>query len=231
MDKKWRPHVQLVVDIGSILQQSVHHLGMSVLRGSGESCATILPQKHIPERQWAADEIVPNHKSVTCCKENICKVSAVLQRSLSSIFRETLCFLSLHESQPLLHNKRRNRLCHTSHCIPAAYLCLEFGGGTELKEELDDVIVTLLGGEEEGSRACLEGEIKIDTAVSYSERNNFLCLYDMQKRMGGKRTKALVVAFTLLKMGFSRLKYYTENKSLNNKCFRILVAFCPLVLI
>lgn len=95
-------------------------------------------------------------------------------------------FLSLHESQPLLHNKRCNRRCYKSHCIAAAYLCLEFGGGTELKEELHDVIVTLLGGEEEGSRACLEGVIKIDTAVSYSERNNFLCLYDTQKRMGGK---------------------------------------------
>lgn len=79
MDEKRRPHVQLVMDIGSILQQSVHHLGMSVLRGSGESCATVLPQKHTPERQWAADEIVPNHKSVTCCKEKICLSCAPTQ--------------------------------------------------------------------------------------------------------------------------------------------------------
>lgn len=38
-------HVQLVMDIGSILQQGVHHLGVSVLRGDGERCATVLPQK------------------------------------------------------------------------------------------------------------------------------------------------------------------------------------------
>lgn len=99
----------------------------------------------------------------------------------------------------------------TSVVIAAAYLCLEFGGGAELKEELHNVIVTLLGGEEESSRACLEGVIKIDTAVSYSERNNFLCLYDTQKRMGGKKIKPLIVAFIFLKIRFSRLKYHTEN--------------------
>lgn len=48
---------------------------------------------------------------------------------------------------------------------PATYLRLEFSGGTEFKEELHDVIVTLLGGEEQGSRACLQRMIKIDTAA------------------------------------------------------------------
>lgn len=42
------------------------------------------------------------------------------------------------------------------------YLCLEFSGGAEFKEELHDVIVTLLGGEEEGGRACLERERERD---------------------------------------------------------------------
>lgn len=49
--KTWEkngPHIQLVVNIGSILQQSVHHLGMTILRGDGESCATVLPQEKQP---------------------------------------------------------------------------------------------------------------------------------------------------------------------------------------
>lgn len=38
-------HIQLVMNVGAIPQQRVHHLGVSVLRGSSESCATFLPQK------------------------------------------------------------------------------------------------------------------------------------------------------------------------------------------
>lgn len=63
-----------------------------------------------------------------------------------------------------------------SRCALPPYLCLEFGGGAELKEELHDIIVTLLGGEEEGGRACLERVTKIDAAASCSDGNNFLCL-------------------------------------------------------
>lgn len=35
-------HVQLVVNIGSVLQQGVHRLGVSILGGDGESRAAIL---------------------------------------------------------------------------------------------------------------------------------------------------------------------------------------------
>lgn len=36
-------YVQLIVNIGSILQKRVHHLSMAVLGGGGERRATILP--------------------------------------------------------------------------------------------------------------------------------------------------------------------------------------------
>lgn len=47
------------------------------------------------------------------------------------------------------------------------YLCLKFSGGAKLKKELHDVIVTLLGGEEESGRACLERVTKIAASCSY----------------------------------------------------------------
>jgi len=49
--------------------------------------------------------------------------------------------------------------------VTAAYLCLEFSGGTEFKKELHDVMVPLLGGEEQSRRTCLERMIKKDTPV------------------------------------------------------------------
>lgn len=36
-------YVQLIVNIGSVLQKRVHHLSMAVLGGGGERRATILP--------------------------------------------------------------------------------------------------------------------------------------------------------------------------------------------
>lgn len=51
------------------------------------------------------------------------------------------------------------KLWYTSLCI-VAYLCLEFSGGTEFKEELHNVMVSLLGGEEKGGWTCLEGMMK-----------------------------------------------------------------------
>lgn len=38
-------HMQLVVNVGSVLQQGLHHLGVSVLRGRGEGAAPVLPQE------------------------------------------------------------------------------------------------------------------------------------------------------------------------------------------
>lgn len=43
---------------------------------------------------------------------------------------------------------------------PAAYLRLELSGGPEFKEELHSVVVSLLGGEEQGSRTWLHRKIK-----------------------------------------------------------------------
>lgn len=42
-EREGETHIQLVVNIGSILQQGVHHLGVSILRCDGESRATVLP--------------------------------------------------------------------------------------------------------------------------------------------------------------------------------------------
>ena len=47
---------------------------------------------------------------------------------------------------------------------PVAYLCLEFSGGTELKEELHHVTVSLLGSEEQSGGTGLERTTKTDTA-------------------------------------------------------------------
>lgn len=35
-------NVELVVDIGAVLQKGVHHFGVTVLTGCGERCAAIL---------------------------------------------------------------------------------------------------------------------------------------------------------------------------------------------
>lgn len=50
----WGPHVQLVVDIGSVPQQSVHRLGMSVLGRYCESRAAVL--KGSRQQMW---QVVP----------------------------------------------------------------------------------------------------------------------------------------------------------------------------
>lgn len=54
----------------------------------------------------------------------------------------------------------------------AAYLCLQFSWGTEFKEELHHIMVSLLGGEEQGSRTSLEGKLKKDPAdvISLEQR-------------------------------------------------------------
>lgn len=46
MAAKGGAHVQLVVNIGSILQQGVHDLRVSVLRGDSEGGAAVLTQRH-----------------------------------------------------------------------------------------------------------------------------------------------------------------------------------------
>ena len=54
------------------------------------------------------------------------------------------------------------------------YLCVEFSRGTKFKKELHNVTVTLLGGEEQGGRACLRKQesnthtLHIIQYVSYS---------------------------------------------------------------
>lgn len=47
----------------------------------------------------------------------------------------------------------------------ATYLCLEFSGGTELKEELHNVIMALLGGEEQGGGTCLDDRKGTDVHI------------------------------------------------------------------
>lgn len=43
----WGPYIQLVVNIGSIPQQSVHRLGVSILGRNSESCAAILKESKL----------------------------------------------------------------------------------------------------------------------------------------------------------------------------------------
>lgn len=73
------------------------------------------------------------------------------------------------------HSSTTRGRVRRSHGALPPYLCLEFSGGAKLKEELYDVIVTLLGGEEESGGACLERVTKITTAASCSD-GNFLCV-------------------------------------------------------
>lgn len=44
--------------------------------------------------------------------------------------------------------------------VTAAYLCLEFSGGTEFKQELYHIVISVLGGEEQRRRTCLGRTIK-----------------------------------------------------------------------
>lgn len=48
---------------------------------------------------------------------------------------------------------------HVMEPCTAAYLCLQISGGTEFKEELHHVMVSLLGGEEQGGGTSLEGKL------------------------------------------------------------------------
>lgn len=83
-------HIQLVMNVGSIPQQRVHHLGVSVLRGSSESCATFLPQKtHTHKktrRRW--------HNGVLHAAE---KISKRLQWRTSTYF--VTAFLSVSPNE------------------------------------------------------------------------------------------------------------------------------------
>lgn len=82
----------------------------------------------------------------------------------------------LHESQHAMVTFCSTTRSHVkgSHGALLPYLCLEFSGGAKLKEELYDVIVTLLGGEEEGGRACLDRVTKIAADASCSDGNYLL---------------------------------------------------------
>lgn len=131
-----KTHIQLVVNIGSILQQGVHHLGVSILRRDSECCAAVLPRKHVK----------------TDTEEKLNEVSTVD----CSLSKQTLCIIFVFvSSSPAMH---------IMVSCTAAYLCLQFSWGTEFKEELHHIMVSLLGGEEQGSRTSLEGKLKKDPA-------------------------------------------------------------------
>lgn len=115
-------HVQLLVDIGAVFQQRLRYAGVSVLGGSGESSASILPSY---------------------------KMSHTIKKKKDGEGQCNCCF---HQLLIELH------------------LSVEFRGGAKFKQELDDVIMALLGSEEESSRTCLRGTIKTTTIKKTCKR-------------------------------------------------------------
>lgn len=132
----WTSYVQLVVNVGSVLQESVHHLRVAVLGGGGERCATVLPQTHTHKRNKRRAHHNTNRRQQ-------------------------------HRGAVLSQNDRV-RITQPASCKQlrwSLYLCPALSGGSEFKEELHNLIMTLLGGKKQGGGACLEERIKINTAV------------------------------------------------------------------
>lgn len=94
--------------------------------------------------------------------------------------QNTMCIIAslLHKADPvwdesvLTFSITACALQTTVH-VSSDYLCLEFCGGTKFKKELHDVMMSLLGGEEQSRRTRLEGPIKTkkDSAVYFSDFN------------------------------------------------------------
>lgn len=125
------------MNVGSVLQESVHHLRVAVLGGGGERRATVLPQTH-------------THTKET--KEGF--ITIVTEGNST----EVLSFRRMTGSES--HNQRS-----ANSSGDHSYLCPALSGGTKFKEELHNLIMTLLGGKKQGGGACLEERIKINTAV------------------------------------------------------------------
>lgn len=145
MGGDWETHIQLFVNIGPIPQQSVHRLCVSILGRDSECCATILQGS---SKCYTLFPLVPICFLLRNCRSMIWSHSFPKPEAMSEV--------------------------RGSYGALLLYLCLEFSGGAKLKEELHNVIVTLLGSEEEGGRACLEKVTKIADAASCSEGNCFL---------------------------------------------------------
>lgn len=137
-------YVQLIVNIGSVLQKSVHHLSVAVLGGGGERRATVLPQTHTQKRQKKKKK---KGSSQLFNRRQQHRVAVLSQNDRIRITKSVFC----------------KQLCWS------LYLCPELSGGTEFKEELHNLIMTLLGGKKQGGGACLEGTIKINAAVFTSK--------------------------------------------------------------